>query len=141
MHLILQAYFCIVIKMKINTKTISYMKTLLLSLMASLLLITAKASDKSSTGAAAETKIITTAITGRITDKLTGEALAGVEVKLLDSDKKAYTDFDGNFEITNVVPGAHAIKVGFISYQDAVENVYAGKSEKSLEIKLKSVQK
>ena len=81
-------------------------------------------------------------ISGRVIDKLTGEALAGVEVKLMDTDVKTYTDFDGNFEIKNIDPGAHALLVDYISYQNLVENVLAEKSNTTnVVLKLKSVEK
>ena len=81
-------------------------------------------------------------ISGTITDKLTGEPLAGVEVKLMDSDLKIYTDFDGKFEMKDVIPGAQAIVVSYISYQDIIENVHteAGNTA-TINIKLKAVEK
>jgi hypothetical protein len=80
-------------------------------------------------------------ISGTVTDKLTGEALTGVEVKLMDSDVSIYTDFEGKFEIKDVQPGAHAIVINYISYQDLVENIHteAGNTSK-VTIKLKSVE-
>jgi hypothetical protein len=80
-------------------------------------------------------------ISGTVTDKLTGEALAGVEVRLMDSAIKIYTDFDGKFEIKDVQPGAYAIEVRYISYQDIIENIHteAG-STANVTIKLKSVE-
>jgi hypothetical protein len=81
-------------------------------------------------------------ISGTITDKLTGEPLAGVEVKLMDSDVKVYTDFDGKFEMKNVTPGAQAIVVSYISYQDIIENVLAETGNTAtVTIRLKSVEK
>lgn len=80
-------------------------------------------------------------INGVITDKLTGEALTGVEVKLMDTDIKIYTDFEGKFQIKDVPPGAHAISVDYISYQDIVENLHTESgSITNVTIKLKSVQ-
>jgi len=81
-------------------------------------------------------------ISGTITDKLTGEPLAGVEVKLMDTDVKIYTDFDGKFEMKNIVPGAQAIMVSYISYQDIIENVHTEAGNTSnVTIKLKTVDK
>jgi hypothetical protein len=86
--------------------------------------------------------LTTSIISGTITDKLTGEPLAGVEVKLMDTDIKIYTDFNGTFEIKNVKPGAHAIRVNYISYQDVVENVLTEPGNTTLvKLKLKSVEK
>lgn len=88
-----------------------------------------------------ETSSQATTITGKITDKNTGEALAGVEVHLLDTKLTVYTDFEGNFEFKDVQPGAHAIKAEYISYQLKVENIYADSNNKNtVLLKLKSVQ-
>jgi hypothetical protein len=63
-------------------------------------------------------------IKGTIVDKYTGEKLAGVEITLIDSSIKVYSDLDGNFEINEAPTGAQAIMIYFISYQQVVENVY-----------------
>jgi iron complex outermembrane recepter protein len=88
-----------------------------------------------------ETSSQATTITGKITDKNTGEALAGVEVHLLDTEFTVYTDFEGKFEFKNIQAGAHAIKAEYISYQLQVENVYAdSKNTNTVSLKLKSIQ-
>jgi len=60
----------------------------------------------------------TKTISGQVIDKVTGEVLAGVKIQLDKSDNVVYTDFDGNFEIKNIVPGDHKIKSTLISYSD-----------------------
>lgn len=81
-------------------------------------------------------------ISGVVLDKLTGEPLVGAEVNLIGSDIKVYTDFEGKFVISNMRQGAHAIKVGLISYQVSVENVMADlQNSNDLVVKLKSVEK
>ena len=81
-------------------------------------------------------------ISGTILDKLTGEALAGVEVKLLGTEVKVYSDLDGKFEIKNINSGAHAIQVDFISYENVVENVFVNKDNTTnVTLKLKNVVK
>lgn len=117
------------------------MKTLLILLTAGILSININAAESESN---ANTKIATSTIVnlnGRITDKITGENLAGVEVQLIDTDEKTYTDFDGNFEFKNIETGAHALKVQFISYRDMVQNVYINDNAASVSIKLECVQK
>ena len=91
-----------------------------------------------------KSKVVVTnsSISGTISDKLTGEPLAGVEVKLMDSEVKIYTDFDGKFELKDVKPGAHAILVNYISYQDIVEDIHTESgSTTNVMVKLKSVEK
>ena len=85
-------------------------------------------------------KSIKNSISGTIVDKVTGEALAGVEVKLMGTDIKIYTDLEGKFEIKNVESGAHALKAKYISYQDVVENLFVeNTTTTNITLKLKSV--
>jgi len=58
-----------------------------------------------------------TTIEGKVIDELSGEGLAGVEVKLLGLEKVIYTDFDGNFSIPNIVPGTYSLSADYISYK------------------------
>ena len=126
------------------------MKTILLSVFASMLFMNISAADSnasssisSSTSASgAALSLLNTAIlSGKISDKLTGESLAGVEIQLMDTELKTYSDFDGNFTFENVGPGAHALKIDFISYSNVVENVYVEKLGKPINIKLASIEK
>lgn len=57
------------------------------------------------------------AISGIITDNKTGEKLAGVEVKLAGTDKKTFSDFDGNFRFEAIIPGEYSITAKYISYK------------------------
>jgi uncharacterized surface anchored protein len=56
-------------------------------------------------------------VTGQVIDKNTGEALAGVLLRIEESGSTLYTDFEGGFEITDIYPGTYNINVSFISYQ------------------------
>ncbi len=56
-------------------------------------------------------------VCGNVKDINTGELLTGVEVKLEGTDKKTYTDFEGNFSFSNVVPGVYNISLSYISYE------------------------
>lgn len=86
----------------------------------------------------ADNKDSKTALQGVVTDRYTGEALAGVSVKLNESGEVAYTDFDGNFKFNNVDPGTYDITVSYISYRDKTEKgVKTKPTEKEpLEIKM-----
>ena len=78
----------------------------------------------------------TTTISGQVIDTKTGEALAGVKVILEDLDKVVYTDFDGNFEISNVVPGSYKINSSLISYNEATVEVNCKEKSNDLKISL-----
>lgn len=63
-------------------------------------------------------------IHGKVIDKNTGEALAGVRVMIEGSDVCVYTDLDGNFSLPNIKAGNYNLKVSMISYQEKViENI------------------
>ncbi|MBN2597304.1 carboxypeptidase-like regulatory domain-containing protein [Labilibaculum sp.] len=62
--------------------------------------------------------MITTSLTGVVLDNETGEALTGVAIRFEGSNETVYTDFDGNFRISNVVPGNYNILSSYISYND-----------------------
>lgn len=81
-----------------------------------------------------------TMIQGQIIDKVTGDALTGVTVRLSDGTE-AYTDFNGNFTFQNVKPGKYQIQASYISYENAVfENIKCESSETmTLKIQLKNL--
>ncbi|MCF8230632.1 MAG: carboxypeptidase-like regulatory domain-containing protein [Bacteroidales bacterium] len=58
----------------------------------------------------------TTMVEGAVTDRSTGESLAGAEIQIRDSRQKTYTDFDGNFSFEHLQPGTYDIIVSYISY-------------------------
>lgn len=68
--------------------------------------------------AAEVAKMTTTNLSGVVLDNETGEALVGVAIRLEGSNQTVYTDFDGNFQIDNVVPGKYNVLSNYISYSD-----------------------
>lgn len=75
---------------------------------------------------------------GKVIDKKTGEALVGAIVKINNTDIKAYTDLDGNFEIKNIKEGQYSLVISYISYIDSlIENALINnKTNNILEIEL-----
>jgi iron complex outermembrane receptor protein len=77
-------------------------------------------------------------VTGKITDKQTGEALPGATITLSNSAVNAVSDVNGKYHIDNLKSGAYTLKVSFIGYQntsksitlnaDAVNNFALGRS-------------
>ena len=57
-----------------------------------------------------------TILTGKVVDAESGEALAGVEIKVVGTDIECFTDFEGNFELNGIVPGRYELIVHYISY-------------------------
>jgi hypothetical protein len=81
----------------------------------------------------------TVTLKGQVVDYNSGESLTGVEVTIEGTSIKAYTDFDGNFEIKDVKPGSYNLVASYISYKNSlVENFKAADKENSLEIKLQT---
>lgn len=58
-------------------------------------------------------KSTTLSVQGKVIDKNTGEALAGVSV--IVSGQEVFTDFDGNFNIS--ISMDESVEVSFISYK------------------------
>lgn len=79
-------------------------------------------------------KAIAKLVTGKVIDKVSGEELAGVEVKI--EGKTVYTDLNGNFTTTILENKTEAI-VKFVSYTDASITVDAY-SYSSLIVELES---
>jgi len=75
-------------------------------------------------------------VNGKVTDKLTGEALAGVAVKT-DENTVCYSDFDGNFSIQVNPEKIEKISAELISYSTSVVKVDTNKTIKpALKIKI-----
>jgi hypothetical protein len=83
-------------------------------------------------------KAAVSSIEGMVSDRVSGEALPGVKVKLDGSDVVRYTDFDGKFRIENLKPGNYTLKVEYISYEsEKIEAVPAdSKPGQQLKIRL-----
>lgn len=55
-------------------------------------------------------------VRGQIIDFETKEALTGVAIEF--NNEKIYTDFDGNFEVTNICDGKCEMSLNMISYRN-----------------------
>ncbi|MBU2650264.1 MAG: carboxypeptidase-like regulatory domain-containing protein, partial [Bacteroidetes bacterium] len=80
-------------------------------------------------------------ITGKVTDKLSGEELVCANIFIDGLDMKVCTDVEGKFSISNLEPGNYTIKVSYISYKETVvENVRIKKNKSNeLEILLEPI--
>ncbi len=80
-------------------------------------------------------------INGQVQDFTSGEALPGVEVRLKESGKKIFTDFDGNFAFDHITPGTYNIVVSYISYNKSlVEEIEVSRDPETLSIRLKDAR-
>jgi hypothetical protein len=82
------------------------------------------------------------ALSGKVLDAASGESLAGVEVSILNTDIKTYTDLDGNFTFSNLKSGTYDVVVSMISYDKSFIDDFIIESGKknSVDVKLKSVK-
>ncbi len=83
--------------------------------------------------------VLVCSVAGSVIDEVTGEALAGVAVKVAGTDKVAYTDFDGKFSIANLSQGNYSFESSMISYingESSNLSVTAG-DKKEIKIKMK----
>jgi protocatechuate 3,4-dioxygenase beta subunit len=79
-------------------------------------------------------------IHGQVFDAITGEALVGVAVKLEETSKTVYTDFEGKFRFNSVKPGNYKLYLELISYRKEIENIKMEFNNKqSIEIQLNKI--
>jgi hypothetical protein len=77
-------------------------------------------------------------VTGTVVDMNTGEALTGVEIKVEGTNIKAYSDFDGNFTISQLTPGEYNLVASFISYKKSLVEDFNADGAHDLQIKLQA---
>lgn len=57
-------------------------------------------------------------IKGSVKDKLTNVAIIGANVILVGTGKGTSTDIDGNYEITELVPGMYNLEISYVGYEN-----------------------
>lgn len=75
-------------------------------------------------------------LTGTVIDKVTREPLIGASVALVGTYKGAYTDENGRFTITDVVPGTYTLRVSYVGYNELQMTGVTVKAEQSLQLSL-----
>jgi len=75
-------------------------------------------------------------IEGRVIDRRSGEALAGVNVVIMGTTLGAATDNDGYFRINNLAPGMYRLEVTYIGYKTQVFNDVRVVSSKAVFVNL-----
>lgn len=116
------------------------MKNIILSLaFISLIGFANAANEGKDAEAPAIATVTTVSLNGKVIDFNSGEALTGVEVCIEGTSIKAYTDFDGNFEISNVKPGKYNLIASYISYNKSlIENFKVEEVKNTVDIKLQT---
>jgi hypothetical protein len=80
----------------------------------------------------------TITVSGNVVDMVTGEALTGVEIMVEGTETKVYTDFDGNFSISDIKPGEYNLVASFISYKKSLVEDFNADGSKTVDIKLQA---
>src|SRR6266849_2285519 len=62
-------------------------------------------------------------VTGRVTDKTSGQALAAAQVSVVGTTMRAYTGQDGHYRLVNVPAGPATLRVSFIGYATMTQPV------------------
>ena len=62
-------------------------------------------------------------VTGRVTDKASGQVVAGAQVSVVGMTIRALTGQDGRYRLTNVPAGAATLRVAFIGYGSVTQPV------------------
>jgi len=84
-------------------------------------------------------EVATYSIEGTVIDLETEETLAGVTVKIEDSNIEVKTDLDGNFTIDGLMPGDYNLEVSYISYKETkVMQAVSCDSKRHMNLSLKS---
>jgi hypothetical protein len=106
------------------------------------LVSSAFANNGNEEGKGTESSVSTTKLSGKVLDNITGESLAGVKITINNSEDCVYTDFDGNFVITNVKPGKVKISASYISYKEKTEVLnLAFENTNTVEVKIETLNK
>ena len=80
-------------------------------------------------------------LSGVVFDKSSNEKLAGVMIRLTDTDQKIYSDTKGEFSLEGITPGTYKVKVNCISYKDKEVTVTISRSsQQKLEIQLNPIE-
>ncbi|OFY51867.1 MAG: hypothetical protein A2W85_12175 [Bacteroidetes bacterium GWF2_41_31] len=82
------------------------------------------------------TPAATTTISGQVFDKATGEALAGVKIILDENATEVYTDFDGNFTISEIASGSHEITTELISYKSEQKSIEVSPTLNTIKVEI-----
>lgn len=82
----------------------------------------------------------TVSVSGTVFDKASGEALAGVLIKVSETDIAVYSDFDGNFTLENIKSGEHKIETTLISYKATTQKIEAGTPGEGIKVTLENVK-
>ncbi len=71
---------------------------------------------------------LTAVLYGQVTSP-TGETLPGVNLILIDTNKGASTDIEGNYKINGIQPGSYRLKISSVGFQPEIQEIEISGSE------------
>jgi outer membrane receptor for ferrienterochelin and colicins len=77
------------------------------------------------------------AIKGRVVDAETGEALPGANIMIIGTIQGAGADANGNFVVSNVLPGVYSVRASMIGYRTITKDKVEVMSDQTAEINFK----
>jgi hypothetical protein len=81
----------------------------------------------------------TVTLSGKVIDKSNQELLAGALIRIEGTDIEVYTDLNGNFSISGLIPDTYKVKCSMISYSDREEEIKIDQKAGDIEIVLQNV--
>ncbi len=75
-------------------------------------------------------------ISGTVTDAESGETLPGVNIFIVELQRGAATDADGNYTIPNVSAGTYTVRATFVGYQEYNATITVGNQNMDYDISL-----
>jgi len=93
------------------------LRTAILGVMILAAVTTTAATKEGKTAQPAENLVT---LSGKVTDKKTGETLTGVKVEVKETGVCTYTDFEGAYQLTLPKSEDYQLQFNLVSYQSAV---------------------
>ncbi|MDR9418871.1 SusC/RagA family TonB-linked outer membrane protein [Gracilimonas sp.] len=75
-------------------------------------------------------------LTGTVTSSQTGELLTGVNIFIVELERGAASNIDGNYTIENITPGEYNIRVSYVGFSTINETVTVTSGENTLNFEM-----
>ena len=77
-------------------------------------------------------------LSGTVTDVTTGEILPGANIYILELERGAATNVDGEYTIVGIPTGTYSVRVSYVGYAEKTETVNIGAAEVILNFEIKN---
>lgn len=76
-------------------------------------------------------------LTGKITSSETGEELTGVNIYIVELERGAATDINGDYTIENITPGEYNIRVSYVGFSNIEETITISAGENTRDFEMR----